>query len=26
MRPIFIEKPENVEVQGKVMLVLRQLE
>jgi repressor LexA len=25
MRPIFIDKPENVEVQGKVMLVVRQL-
>lgn len=26
MAPIFVEKPENLEVQGKVMLVLRQLE
>lgn len=26
MGPIFVEKPENLEVQGKVMLVLRQLD
>jgi repressor LexA len=25
MKPIYIENPENLEVQGKVMLVLRQL-